>query len=93
MGTGPLPTELTAAITAVTSIDPATADTTQCAEAFVTLAILKSWTAAVEARFSSRVRELNTAGQSLPPADLHARTPGCSTREAQDNERRSDIID
>ena len=31
--------------------------------------------------------------QSLPPADLHARTPGCSTREAHDNERRSDIID
>lgn len=76
MGSGTLPVELTAAIFVVTSIDPATAGTAQCAEAFATLARLKSWTAATEARFTSRVRELNSVGQSLPPADLHARTPG-----------------
>ncbi len=93
MGTGTLPNQLTAALAAVTSIDPATASTAQCTEAFAVLGRLKSWTAATEARFTSRVRELNTAGQGLPPADLHARTPGCGTREAQDNERRSDIID
>ena len=93
MGSGTLPAELTAAIAVVTSIDPAAAGTAQCAQAFATLARLKSWTAATEARFTSRVRELNSVGQSLPPADLHARTPGCSTREAHDNERRSDIID
>ncbi len=88
-----LPAELSAAISAVTSIDPATADTTQCTEAFATLARLKGWAAATEARFTSRVRELNSVGQSLPPADLHARNPGCSTREAHENERRSDVID
>ena len=93
MGSGTLPSELTSAITAVTSIDPAVADTAQCTEAFATLGRLKSWAAATEARFTSRVRELNRVGQSLPPAELHARTPGCSTREAHDNERRSDVID
>ena len=93
MGSGTFPVELTAAIAAIMSIDPATAGTAQCAEAFATLGQLKSWTAATEARFTSRVRELNRVGQSLPPADLHARTPGCSTREAHNSERRSDIID
>jgi hypothetical protein len=93
MRSGPFPPELTAAIAAITSIDPAVADTAQCTEVFATLARLKSWTAATEARFTSRVRELHVVGQSLPPADLHARTPGCSTREAHDNERRSDVID
>jgi len=89
----PLPTELATAVSAAISIDPAEASAAQCSEVFATLARLKSWTAAVEARFTSRVRELNTAGQSSPPADLHGRTAGCSTREAHDNERRSDIID
>jgi hypothetical protein len=93
MRSGTFPPEFTTAISTITSIDPAVADTTQCTEAFATLARLKSWTAATEARFTSRVRELNTVGQSLPPADVHARTAGCSTREAQDNERRSDVID
>jgi hypothetical protein len=93
MRSGPFPPELTTAISTITSIDPALADTAQCTEAFAAFARLKSWTAATEARFTSRVRELNTVGQSLPPADLHARTPGCSTREAHDNERRSDVID
>ena len=88
-----LPAELLAAIADVTSLDAAAADAKQCTEAFATLARLKSWAAATEARFTSRVRELNTVGQSLPPADLHSRTPGCSTREAQENERRSDVID
>ncbi len=74
-------------------MDPATADASHCTEAFATLGRLKSWTAATEARFTSRVRELNRVGQSLPPADLHSQTPGCSTREAHDNERRSDVID
>jgi hypothetical protein len=93
MRSGPFPPELTAAISTITTIDPALADTTQCTDAIATLARLKSWTAATEARFTSRIRELNVVGQSLPPADLHARTPGCSTREAQENERRSDVID
>ncbi len=93
MRSGTLPPELAAMITAVTSIDPSAADTAQCKAAFATLGRLKSWTAATEARFTSRVRELNTTGQSLPPADVHAGTPGCSTREAHDNERRSDVID
>lgn len=93
MSSGNLPPELSAAISAITSMDPATADASQCTEAFATLGRLKSWTAATEARFTSRVRELNRVGQSLPPVDLHSRTPGCSTREAQENERRSDVID
>jgi hypothetical protein len=95
MGTHTTPgaEKVIAAVTDVISIDPATATSAQCADVFTTLARVKSWTAATEAKFSSRVRELSTAGTSLPPADLHARTPGCSTREAQENERRSDIID
>lgn len=88
-----LPAELLSAISVVTSIGPAAADATQCTEVFATLARLKGWAAATEARFTSRVRELNAVGQSLPPADLHARTPGCSTREAHEKERRSGVID
>lgn len=88
-----LPHELSVAITAVIAIHPAGATAAECADAFASLTRLKSWTAAVEAKFSSRVRQLNMAGQSLPPAQVHARTTGCSTREAHENERRSDIID
>ena len=73
--------------------EPGGLDATGAGAALTDVRVLRGWLDAYEARVTRRIDELAATGASLPPADLHARDGGVSSKEAQQKERRAKVLD
>ena len=88
-----------AAVEALERADLAAADTAVCADLLRHVRRTRGWLDAVEARISSRVRDLSTvAPEASGPADtavsdLHGAVGGTSAAEGRRRERRSKTLD
>jgi Domain of unknown function (DUF222) len=65
----------------------------ECAALLGAVRRSRGWLDAVEARITSRLRELHEATGSVPAADAHGRHGGVSAAEGKRKERRSKTID
>jgi hypothetical protein len=81
------------AVERVAATDPATADSAACAAVLADLRRSRGWLDAVEARFTSRMRQLADTGNAAPAAAEHSRHGGVSAAEGRRKERRSKVID
>lgn len=83
----------TSALTALCSVDVATADSAQCAQLLGDTKRLRGWIDSFEAKVSSRMRHLHEVEGAAPVADEHTRCGGVSSSEGKRKERRSKTLD
>jgi Domain of unknown function (DUF222) len=70
------------------------ADSEVCDELLLHVRRVRGWVDAVEARITSRVRELHAIGDgAAAAADLHTKCGGVSSAEGKRKERRSETLD
>lgn len=81
------------ALAALVGADIAAADGDVCADLLGHAKRLRGWVDAVEARVTSRMRELNATSNGAAAADLHTTCGGVSSAEGRRKERRSETID
>lgn len=81
------------AVGVLASADIAAASPEQCAELLAQARVTRGWVDAVEARITSRLRELHDTAGAMPAADQHARCGAVSTAEGKRKERRSETIE
>ena len=80
-------------VEALAVADIAHADADECASLLGSMRRSRGWLDAVEARVTSRLRELHDTTGSAPAADAHGRHSGVSAAEGKRKERRSKTID
>jgi hypothetical protein len=69
------------------------ADWPTCDSLIANVRRLRGWVDAVEARITSRVRELHATEGAPPAADVHTKCSGVSSAEGKRKERRSKALD
>jgi hypothetical protein len=84
---------LAQALEALDTADVASSDGAGCTELVGAIRKVRGWVDAVEARVTSRMRELHDTAGAAPPADLHTRCGGVSSAEGKRKERRSEAIE
>jgi hypothetical protein len=73
--------------------DVATLDSQQVSDRLRTVRTCRGWLDAYEATLTRRIGRLNAEGASAPPADLHTRDGGVSSKEAKQKERRAKALE
>ena len=81
------------AVERVAAIDATAADSATCAAVLADLRRSRGWIDAVEARFTSRMRQLADTAGAPPAAAEHTRHGGVSAAEGRRKERRSKAIE
>ena len=84
---------LVQALEALDTADVASSDGAGCTDLVGAIRKVRGWVDAVEARVTSRMRELHDTAGAAPPADLHTRCGGVSSAEGRRKERRSEAIE
>ena len=69
------------------------ADSPMCDSLLTNVRRLRGWVDAVEARITSRMRELHATDGAPPAADVHTKCSGVSSAEGKRKERRSKTLD
>ena len=73
--------------------DVGTLDAAGAAARLRTVRTCRGWLDAYEATLTRRIGRLNADGASAPPADLHTRDGGVSSKEAKQKERRAKALE
>jgi hypothetical protein len=84
---------LAQALAALDTVDAAASDGAGCTDLLAAIRKVRGWVDAVEARVTSRMRELHATAGAAPASDLHTRCGGVSSAEGKRKERRSEAID
>lgn len=84
---------LASALAALDAVDVGAADSAGCAELLQAVKRVRGWIDAVEARTTSRMRELHDTAGAMPAVDQHTRCGGVSAAEGRRKERRSELLD
>lgn len=80
-------------VQALERADPSSATATDCAHLLADLRTVRGWIDALEARVTSRVRDLHRTTGAAPAADVIALVGGVSTAEGRKRERRSAVLE
>ncbi len=81
------------ALTALQAAAVHDCDSGACEQLLAEVRRLRGWVDAVEARITSRMRELHATTGTAPAADQHTRCSGVSSAEGKRKERRSTALD
>ena len=84
---------LAQALAALDGADVAASDGAGCTDLLGAIRKVRGWVDAVEARVTSRMRELHDTAGAAPASDLHTRCGGVSSAEGKRKERRSEAIE
>ena len=84
---------LAQALTALDAADVAASDDAGCADLLGAIRRVRGWVDAMEARVTSRMRDLHATSGAAPAADRHTRCGGVSAAEGRRKERRAEAID
>ena len=84
---------LAQALAALESADVPVIDDAACTDLLGAIRKVRGWVDAVEARVTSRMRELHASAGAAPAADLHTRCGGVSSAEGKRKERRAGAIE
>ena len=83
---------LAQALAVLDTADVAASDDAGCTDLLRAIRKVRGWVDAVEARVTTRMRELHATAGAAPAADLHTRCGGVSSAEGKRKERRSEAI-
>lgn len=84
---------LAQALAVLDTADVGASDDAGCTDLLGAIRKVRGWVDAVEARVTTRMRELHATAGAAPAADLHTRCGGVSSAEGKRKERRSEAID